>query len=329
VPDERSVAAGTAALALMAEAGEDDRVIVAISGGASALLEQPRIPLADFIRVTSAVMAAGAPIRELNVVRSALSAIKGGQLALASKAPVITLAASDVIGDRLDVIGSGPTIGPWLAGAGRIVDVGAGAEERRREAVELLEQYRIAVPAILREPIGSRGVMRDGDRAEIVIPLGEVAKAARRELGAWGVSARGLDFVIQGDIAELAGKLAKRAETGLVVGYGEPTLAIPAEHGEGGRAQQLALELARHFRGTAHAALVAGTDGKDGPAPRARPSPAGAFVDSTTWDRIVATGRDPEAALARRDAGTVLDAIDALIVTGPTGINHADLVIVG
>jgi glycerate 2-kinase len=329
VPDQRSVAAGTAALELVRTAGEEDRVVVAISGGASALLEQPRIPFADFIAVTSAVMAAGAPIRELNVVRSALSAIKGGQLALASKAPVITLAASDVIGDRLDVIGSGPTIGPWLAGAGRIIDVGAAAEERRREAIALLEEYRIDVPAILREPIGSRGVTREGDRAEVVSPLGEVARAARRELAAWRVPARGLDFVMQGNIAELAVALAQRVEKGPFVGYGEPTLRIPADHGEGGRAQQLALELARHFRGSARVAFVAGTDGKDGPAPRARPSPAGAFVDGTTWHRIVATGRDPDVALARRDAGTVLDAVDALVVTGPTGINHADLVIAG
>jgi hydroxypyruvate reductase len=113
-----------------------------------------------------------------------------------------------------------------------------------------------------------------------------------------------------------------------VLAWGEPTIAVPPDHGEGGRAQQLALELARELRGTARVAFVIGSDGMDGPPPHGRPAPAGAFVDGTTWDAIVAAGIDPAAALARCDAGTALAAVDALVVTGPTGINHADLVLV-
>jgi len=329
VPDERSVMAGRAVVELVRSATVDERVIVAISGGASALIEQPRIPLADFVAVTSAVMAAGAPIAELNVVRSALSAIKGGQLALACAAPIITLAASDVVGDRLEVIGSGPTIGPWLEGTGRVVDAGAVAEHGRLRALEILADRKIAPPAVLRAPIPSRAVTRD-DRAVVVSPLGELARHARRELGAWGISARGLDEVMQGDVVALADDLARRAvRKAPFVGYGEPTIALPADHGQGGRAQQLALLLAKRFRGGNLSALVAGTDGKDGPAPRTRPSPAGAFVDGTTWDRIVTAGVDPDRALARCDAGPALYAAEALFVSGPTGINHADVVIVG
>jgi glycerate 2-kinase len=135
---------------------------------------------------------------------------------------------------------------------------------------------------------------------------------------------------MHGDIAGLAVRLAKRAlEKPPFVGYGEPTIRLPKSPGVGGRAQHLALELARHLRGTDKSALVAGTDGKDGPQTRNRPSPAGAYVDGASWDKILAAGIDPEAALAGRDAGTALYAIDALFVTGPTGINHADLVIVG
>jgi hydroxypyruvate reductase len=104
---------------------------------------------------------------------------------------------------------------------------------------------------------------------------------------------------------------------------------VPADHGDGGRAQQLALALAGHLRGTGRGALVVGTDGIDGPPPRGRPSPAGAWIDAQTWDAIAAAGCDPAAALARCDAGTALATVGALVVTGPSGINHADLVIVG
>lgn len=111
---------------------------------------------------------------------------------------------------------------------------------------------------------------------------------------------------------------------GPCVAWGEPSSTIPDDHGEGGRMQQLALEFARRRK----TALCLGTDGIDGPPPKDRPAPAGAFVDPTTWDRIIAAGIDPEQALARRDAGTALAKIGALVVTGPTGVNHADVIVV-
>ena len=106
-------------------------------------------------------------------------------------------------------------------------------------------------------------------------------------------------------------------------------MQVPANHGEGGRAQQLALELARQLRGVSRAAFVVGSDGSDGPAPASRPTPAGAYVDGATWDAIANANIDPSAALERRDAGTALAAIGALVVTGPTGVNHADVVVIG
>jgi hydroxypyruvate reductase len=128
-------------------------------------------------------------------------------------------------------------------------------------------------------------------------------------------------------VAEVAAQLAQIS--GPIVAWGEPTLRVPADHGDGGRAQQLALALAGRLRGRDVAALVVGTDGIDGPPPRDRPSPAGAWVDGATWDAVIAAGHDPAAALVRCDAGSALAAAGALVVTGPSGINHADLVIVG
>ncbi len=114
-----------------------------------------------------------------------------------------------------------------------------------------------------------------------------------------------------------------------VVGWGEPSVRLPADRGTGGRAQQLALALAKALRTHPGYAFVAASDGMDGPAPADRPAPAGAYVTATTWDAILGAGLDPEAALARCDAGPALAAVGALIVTGPTGINHGDIVVIG
>ncbi|HEU0037330.1 MAG TPA: DUF4147 domain-containing protein [Kofleriaceae bacterium] len=318
VPDVTSVAAGRAIAALVDAA--DAPVACLISGGASALIEQPALPLPDFVATVSAVAAAGAPIHELNVVRGALSALKAGRLALRCRMPIVTLAISDVIGDDLATIGSGPTIGPWLDRA-QAVDVGLYHEALRVEAVAILERHAIAVPAVLAQPIAAELVTRT-DRAILLASLAYAAERAVETLAARGLAARLVRAPMHGEPAAIAELLA--AEPGSIVAWGEPTLRLPADRGEGGRAQQLALELARRIGGTARTAFVVGTDGVDGPPPHGRPAPAGAFVDGTTWDRIA----DPERALARCDAGPALAAIGALVVTGPTGINHADLAIV-
>ena len=297
VPDATSFAAGAWALHLVDSAGPDDLVLALISGGASALVEQPRegVAIDEFRDRVRSVMASGAPIDEINRDRTELSALKGGKLAARCKAPIVTLVVSDVIGNDPRVIGSGSTI---------------------------------------------RESPRSGDRVEVVAPIEmfglavETALARRRYHGEWGLAemlevpittdVRRLDEPLTGDIAAAADRLA--AEDGVIVAWGEPTVRVPDDHGTGGRAQQLALELAKRLRGTARSAFVAGSDGIDGPDRRGA---AGAYVDGTTWDAIVTAKLDPDAALRRCDAGTVLDAVGALFITGPTGINHADVVIIG
>jgi glycerate 2-kinase len=328
VPDERSVAAGAALRALVSGAGGGDRVLALISGGASALAELPAAgpaALGELVATVQQVMAAGAAIDEINAVRGALSAIKAGRLALASAAPVVTLAVSDVIGDPLAVIGSGPTVGPWLASPGVPVDDGAAATWRR--AHQVLARYGLPAPAALDGEPAVQQVVRH-DSAHVIAAMASAAHAAVAALAARGVAARLIETPVAGDVAAVAHQLAG-APGAPAVAWGEPTVRIPAVHGAGGRAQQLALELARRLRGTPRGALVVGTDGIDGPPPPGRPSPAGAWVDGATWDAIAAAGIDPAAALAACDAGTALAAAGALVVTGPTGINHADLIVLG
>ncbi|HEX2685783.1 MAG TPA: glycerate kinase [Kofleriaceae bacterium] len=329
VPDERSVAAGLALQAFVQDLRDTDVVLALLSGGASALAEVPIVALDEFVATIRDVMAAGAPIDEINTVRGALSAIKAGQLALASPAPIITLAVSDVIGDALAVIGSGPTIGPWLGAPGATSD---GIAAHRSRARAILARHGVAVPRLLESeppaPLAAPSGARV-DLARVIAPMASAAQAAARALASRGIAATLLEAPIAGEVEAVARGLAILHGTASFIAWGEPTLRVPERHGIGGRAQQLALILARAFRGTARTALVAGTDGIDGPAPPDRPAPAGAWIDGRTWDAIAAAGLDPAAALATCDAGTALAAAGALIVTGPSGINHADLVILG
>ncbi len=284
-PDERSVAAARAARALVTGAREDDQVLALISGGASSLIEDPAPggSLSELVARTREAMTAGAPIAALNRLRASLSAVKAGGLVRGCRAPVVTLAISDVIGDDLSVIGSGPTIDP----------------------------------------------RRADDEAYVIAPMRAFAEAIANHARARGISIHVDAAPVDGDVTDVAADILSRATEAIRVAWGEPTLRLPHAHGEGGRAQQLALILARGFADTDRAALVFGTDGVDGPLPRVRAAAAGAFVDGTTWQRISRAGIDPSDALARCDAGTALAAVEALVVTGPTGINHADVILVG
>jgi len=262
-PDARSLAAGDAAVALVDEVGEADLLIALISGGASALCERPTVPLAELRARIAALVAAGAPIAEVNAARTALSELKGGKLAARCRGQVLTLIASDVVGDDPRTIGSGPTVG------------------RPTDAVEVISPMRCFAEALA---------------AELAIPV--------------------LDPPITGDVEAVAARLATTPPP--FVAWGEPTLVLPAQHGRGGRAQHLALLLARALQGTLWSALVAASDGVDGPPPTA----AGAFVDGSTWARL----SDPATALATCDSAVALHR--EVVHTGPTGINHGDVVVI-
>jgi glycerate 2-kinase len=333
VPDERSERAGRGALALVAGTESSERVLALISGGASALLcvPAPGLSRAEKVAATSAVMAAGAPIEALNTLRKHLSAIKGGRLAAASPAPLTTLAASDVVGDALTAIASGPTVPDptTFENAWQAVEQSCGSA---------------ALPAAVRAHLlaGRRGerdespsVNRWGDRAQIIAGTGALVDEAVTVARAHGAEARELARGVEGDVALVAALLARAARQAVelasatsrlvcLVAGGEPTVKLLAAPGEGGRAHQLALLVAERLAGIEGVAvLVAGSDGIDGNA-----RGAGAIVTGTTWDAIGAAGLDPRAALASCDAAPSLAAASAQLITGPTGVNHADLMLV-
>jgi len=329
VPDESSERAALLACEMLHGATADDLVIVALSGGASAMLTRPAegLTLADKIAVNEALLKAGASIRELNTVRKHLSAVKGGRLLRhCGGARVLGLILSDVPGNDLATIGSGLTAGDWS-------NFGDAVSVMKRRSVwgrapEAVRSY------LERAVAGEAGAtVKPGDpileRVTNVI-IGdnglalEAAEQAAAELGYHAQRSKGLQGEANDAGRALAQKLcAATDERVCVVAGGEPVVTVRGG-GKGGRAQQCALamgiELSQTGRGRRIAALVAGTDGIDGPT-----DAAGAFASPDT----VADGERAKVgaatALTRNDAYNFFKASGGLFTTGPSGTNVSDV----
>ncbi|WP_299840359.1 DUF4147 domain-containing protein [uncultured Jannaschia sp.] len=311
VPGPGSAAAGEAALAQVADLGVEDRVLALISGGASALAVAPveGVTLADKAAVSRLLLASGLDITAMNLVRQNLSRLKGGGLArAAAPATVETLILSDVVGDDLSVIASGPTVPP----AG-----GPGAARALLEAEGLWDK----VPASCRAVLARRG--------PDATPQGPVRLVGSNRLSAEAMLAVAPGAVLEdapltGDVAAAAERIAavaRHGAAGTTLWGGETTVRLRGQ-GRGGRNQELALRVALALRDLARpwAFLSGGTDGRDGPT-----DAAGGLVDDGTLGRIAAAGLDAEALLAENDSYPVLAASGDLLMTGGTGTNVADL----
>lgn len=301
------------------DARKDDLVICLISGGASALLPLPADPLtlADKQALTRKLLACGADIHEMNTVRRHYSAIKGGQLArLAYPATVLTLILSDVIGDDLNTIGSGPT---------------APDASTSADALGVLRKYGIEVahPPV-ETPKPGDAVFR---RVQNVIAGSNrlAMEAARKEARRLGYKTLVLSSLIEGetrDVARVHAAIAREiVATGqplqapaCVISGGETTVTIRG-NGLGGRNQEFALAAAIDISGLSNVTIAsAGTDGTDGPT-----DAAGAIADGGTVTRAARRGLDARAFLANNDSYHFFEPLKGLIKTGPTGTNVMDL----
>jgi hydroxypyruvate reductase len=329
VPDARGVAAAARLLELASSAGSRDLVLVLISGGGSALTPAPAPPitLAEKQAVTRLLLEAGAAIGDLNAVRKHLSRLKGGQLArAAAPARMFTLILSDVIGDPLDVIASGPT---------------APDPTTFASALEVLERFavteRVPRSVLARLSAGARGAIpetpKPGDPLfgrvtnRVIGSNALVTAAAAARAESLGYRPVVLPSPVEGE-ARVAGRaLVTRARAldgpAALIGGGETTVTVRGR-GRGGRCQELALAAALELApGERLVALAAGTDGTDGPT-----DAAGAIVDAGTverGERVPGAGRR---ALEDNDAYTFLGASGDLLVTGPTRTNLLDLYLV-
>ncbi|MQQ08607.1 DUF4147 domain-containing protein [Epibacterium sp. SM1979] len=320
VPDQSSADAGQAILDFVGRAGAQDRVIALISGGGSALAVAPSagISLADKAQVNQLLLGAGMDINHMNLVRQQLSDLKGGGLLRqAAPAPVYAFMLSDVIGDDLRAIASGPTV---------------AAIADRAAAREMLEQSDLweAVPQSVRDhlsqPTGSR--RRPSAKNTLIgsnrLSLDAVAAAAQKDNWQTQVVSYGL----VGDVRDAARQVIQAAQSApsrqpvALLWGGETTVQITGS-GRGGRNQELALRVAQvgaDLLSGNWLFLSAGTDGRDGPT-----DAAGGIVNGQTWAAIAKVGYDPQALLDNNDSYTALSVAKSLVITGGTGTNVADI----
>ena len=319
LPGSGSLDAGVSAAALLGGTDEKDLVLVLVSGGASAMIELPvrGVSVEELSVTNQLLLASGAPIDEINQVRSALSQLKSGGLArLAAPAQVVSLILSDVVGDRLSSIGSGPTV------------VRASRPDR---AIEILRNYRIweSVPNTIQDALERPRSKPSSARRPINIIIGSnqmVLDAAAIKAKELGYKPEILTANMTGEARVVGWRLASQLQSAkpgacLIMG-GETTVRIRGE-GLGGRNQELALGAAMALMGEARYALMSlATDGVDGPT-----DAAGAWLDDKSIPRAKKLGFSSDAALALNDAYPLLDGIGALIKTGPTGTNLNDIAV--
>jgi glycerate-2-kinase len=328
VPDENGLRATRRLLGLVEAAGDDTLVVCLLSGGGSALLTLPHegITLGEKQEITGTLLRSGASIEELNAVRKHISGVKGGRLArLASPARVLSLIVSDVIGDRLEVIASGPT---------------SPDRTTFQDALNVLTKYSIKDPESIIKLIerGAAGQVPDtpkeGDSAfarvdNIIVANNRAAlKSALKKARELGYQAEIISGDISGDISQAARFLYEesqrhRERPACLISGGETTVVVKGR-GTGGRNMHLALYFAMAIEGKEGITMLsAGTDGTDGPT-----DAAGAVIDSESITSARKAGIVPEEYFAEDDSYSFFKRTGDVLVTGPTGTNVMDIQVI-
>lgn len=333
VPDDAGMAGAQAVLDHVRGLDPEDLVLVLISGGGSALTPAPveGVTLAEKQALTKALLACGADIREMNTLRKHVSRFKGGQLARAAQpARVATLILSDIVGDPLDAIASGPTVPDPTTYA---------------DALGILDKYRIReeIPAAIRHRLeaGARGEFPETPKPDdplfarvsnlIVGNNLQALEAARSEARALGFTPMILSSSVEGETREIArmhAALAREVRTSgnplpppaCLISGGETTVTLRGT-GKGGRNQEFVLAAALDIAGLPQTVILsAGTDGTDGPT-----DAAGAIADGDTCARSLTAGLNPRKALDANDAYPFFEKLGDLVITGPTKTNVMDV----
>jgi hydroxypyruvate reductase len=336
IPDEAGVHGAQRIAALLGDTRPEDLVLCLISGGGSALMTSPAegLTLGDMRTLTNLLLRRGATINEMNTIRKHLERLKGGGLArLAYPARVASLILSDVVGNPLDTIASGPTVADQSTFA---------------EAYRLLERYGLlvdappAVVAHLRR--GVEGAIpetpKPGDPTlartrNVIIASNDLAvRAAQRAAEELGFHTLVLSTYVEGEAREVGKVLAAIAREivasgrpiprpACVIASGETTVTVKGQ-GKGGRNQEMALMAAMRLSGLEDVAIVClATDGSDGPT-----DASGALADGNTLYRAANLGLDPREHLERNDSYPFFAALQDLLLTGPTNTNVNDLALI-
>ena len=316
VPDENSFAATKEALALVSGLSAEDTVIFLLSGGGSALFELPLIPGGELQDITRQLLACGADIVEMNCIRKRLSSVKGGRFAQAcSPAKVLSIVLSDILGDPLDSIASGPAYPDGSTCAEALAVVEKYGLQLSSEALTLLQQE---TPKVL-----------NNVETHINGSVRELCAAAASAAAGLGYEPVFLTDMLTCEAREagrfLASVLRSHANDGKSLAFiaGGETVVHLTGIGKGGRNQELALAACEGIAGLSGTAVFSvGSDGTDGPT-----DAAGGYADSESLAALKALGLNLHHVLADNDAYHALQAINGLIITGPTGTNVNDVAV--
>lgn len=316
VPDENSFLGTQAALDLTADLQPTDTVLFLLSGGGSALFEKPKISAQELQEITRQLLARGADIVEINTIRKRLSLVKGGRFAAwCSPARVEAVVLSDVLGDPLDMIASGPAA----------ADLSTCAQ-----AAAIAEKYDLTLSAQAKACLAEETPKNlENVNAQIIGSVRELCRAAAEQAQKLGYEPVYLSDQLTCEARHagsfLASVLRSHAADGKKVAYlaGGETVVHLTGTGLGGRNQELALAAAAGLDGLFNAAVISvGSDGTDGPT-----DAAGGYADGDTLTALKAKGLELHTVLTDNDAYHALQQIDGLIVTGPTGTNVNDVAI--
>jgi len=325
LPGEKNLQNTEKALEMLQKCDKSDLLLVLISGGGSSLLCKPRIDLKDSRRVTDLLLKSGADIRELNTVRKHLSFVKGGQLVKQTKAKVVSLILSDIVGDPIEFIASGPT---------------APDSTTYSDAKYVLRKYSVwnKVPESVRATIdkGIKGSLPETPKEDdpvfervhnVIVGNNELAcKKAAETADKLGYETKVLNTRLTGEARNVGEDLAYYAtiipcenrKIALITG-GETTVTVKGG-GKGGRNQELVLAAARKIENENIVFSSIATDGIDG-----NSDAAGAIADGNTIQRAKKKGLKPEAYLGNNDSYNFFKKLDDLLITGPTGTNVMDI----
>lgn len=315
IPDEGSCRGTRAALALVRDLGAQDTVVFLLSGGGSALLEEPLVPLSELQDITGQLLACGADIVEINTIRKRLSAVKGGRFAQAcAPARVLCIVLSDILGDPLDMIASGPA---------------CADSSTCRDAEEVAKKYGLQLSGKARACLQHETPKHlDNVEARITGSVRELCAAAAAAARSLGYEPILLTDQLSCQAREAGVFLADIVRTHrspsrpLAYLAGGETVVKVTGNGRGGRNQELALAAAAGIAGLDAAVFSVGSDGTDGPT-----DAAGGYADGDTLAALRAAGLDPFAVLNNNDSYTALKAVGGLLFTGPTGTNVNDVAV--
>lgn len=316
VPDENSYRGTQAVLDMTEHLNPEDTVLFLLSGGGSALFEKPLVDPELLQDITRIMLSGGADIVQINSLRKRLSAVKGGRFALwCQPARVESIILSDILGDPVDMIASGPAAAdPVTADQAQAIAARYGVDQYPQVRELLAVETPKEVPNVHTQIIGS---------------VRELCRAAEKEAVALGYEPVFLTDRLDCEASEagkmMAEKLVSHANSGKKIAFlaGGETVVHLKGTGLGGRNQELALSAAERLSGIPGVALISvGSDGTDGPT-----DAAGGYVDSDTLADLTRAGVDYHAMLANNDSYHALKAIEGLVITGPTGTNVNDVAI--